>query len=49
MLEPALLSARKLNAILELYQMRQLIDNLTRVTEFTQSLLDVLLHPILNA
>ena len=38
MLEPSLLSARKLNAILKLYQMRKLIDNPTR--EFTQSLLD---------
>ena len=41
MLEPSLLSTRKLNAILELYQMRQLMDSSTRVTEFTQSLLDV--------
>ena len=41
MLEPTLLSTKKLNKILELYQMQQLINNLTRVTEFTQSLLDV--------
>ena len=49
MLEPTLLSTRKLNEILELYQMQQLINNPTRVTELTQSLLDVyVLHPILN-
>ena len=41
MLEPTLLSTRKLNEILELYQMQQLINNPTRVTELTQSLLDV--------
>ena len=41
MLEPTLLSIRKLNEILELYQMQQLINNPTRVTELTQSLLDV--------
>ena len=41
MLEPTLLSTRKLNEILELYQMQQLINNPTRVTALTQSLLDV--------
>ena len=41
MLEPTLLPTKKLNEILELYQMRQLINNPTRVTELTQSLLDV--------
>ena len=41
MLEPTLLSTRKLNEILELYQMQQLINNPTCVTELTQSLLDV--------
>ena len=42
MLEPTLLSTKKLNEILELYQLEQLIlNNPTRVTEFIQSLLDV--------
>ena len=41
MFEPTLFSTRKLNEILELYQMHQLINNPTRVTEFTKSLMDV--------
>ena len=41
MFQPTLFSTRKLSEILELYQMHQLINNPTRVTEFTKSLLDV--------
>ena len=41
MFEPTLFSTRKFNEILELYQMHQLINNPTRVTEFTKSLLNV--------
>ena len=40
MFEPTLFSTRKLNEILELYQMHQLLNNPTRVTEFTKSLFD---------
>ena len=41
MFEPTLFSTRKLNEFLEFYQMHQLINNSTRVTEFTRSMLDV--------
>ena len=42
MLKPTLLSTKKLTEILEVYQMRQLINKYpTRVTELTQSLLYV--------
>ncbi len=41
MLEPTLLSTKKLNETLELYQLHQLIKNPTRVTELSSSLLDV--------
>ena len=41
MFERTLFSTRKLIEILELYLMYQLINNPTRVTEFTKSLLDI--------
>ena len=47
MFELTLFSNRKLNEILELYQMPQLINNPARVTEFSRTLLDVCIkfHP----
>ncbi len=41
MLEPTLLSTKKLNETLELYQLHQLINNPTHVTKLSSSLLDV--------
>ena len=41
MLEATLLSTKKLDGILELYQMRELTNNPTRVTKYIQSLLDI--------
>ena len=38
LLEPTLLTAKKLQQILELYQLTQLINDPTRITESTQSL-----------
>ena len=46
MLEPTLQSTKRLNEILELYQMQQLINNPTRVTELSRSLLDVAMYYI---
>ncbi len=41
MLEQTLLSTKKLKETLELYQLHQLINKPTRVTELISSLLDV--------
>ena len=42
-LEPTLSTTRKLQDVLELYQLTQLINNPTRITQSSQSLLDVVI------